>query len=141
MKSSFERALEIVKIVGRTDFRRHARGRRRPEHGITAEILVSVPAVSIGLGDRCALLFGSAGPRIRPSGHQGEVRGADRCAGPGAKVVSIRRDGVSFRGPRGGAIYRRYEIVVQRHNGDRVHKAVAMPAGLFGSGEVIDDIA
>ena len=65
--------------------------------------------------------------RARYEGLQGAV-------GPNAKVVSVNRSGIWWRG-RYGPVFRRYEVVIERHNGSQMVKMVGVPVGILSSGE------
>lgn len=77
-----------------------------------------------------------------PASDRADIRakyeGLGGADGPSVTVVSIRRDGVAFRGPHSSALFRRYQVVLQNQNGDRHSKTVGVPVGLRGSGDVID---
>jgi hypothetical protein len=65
-----------------------------------------------------------------------KYEGLTGAVGPNATVVSIGRAGISLAGNGRRGVYRRYEVVIARHNGQRVNKSVGVPVGPFNSGEV-----
>lgn len=64
-----------------------------------------------------------------------EYEGLQGRAGPNAKVLSITPAGIWWGG-RSGPLYRRYEVVVERFNGERVTKMIGVVVGLIRGGSI-----
>lgn len=64
-----------------------------------------------------------------------EYEGLQGRAGPSAKVLSISPAGSWLRSGN-GPLYRRYEIVVERSNGERVTRMIGVVVGPFRGGSI-----
>jgi hypothetical protein len=95
--------------------------------------LLAFAALGFGVGRIVYALFTEG--RSDRADIRAAYEGLVGLAGPNARVVSIDRAGISLSDR---TLRRRYDVVVQRHNGTRLSTAVGVPVGPFNSGEVVE---